>query len=59
MTISSQLKKQLQLELTEIDICSSNIQKYIFKLRTANSVEEREILTKAISLEIISIFRSL
>ena len=50
--ISPQLKKQLQLELTEIDICSSNIQKYIFKLQTANSVEEREILTKAISLDL-------
>lgn len=50
--ISHQLKAQLQLELTEIAICSGNIQKYLEKLQAATDDEEREILTKAIGLDL-------
>lgn len=50
--ISPQLKQQLRLELAEIAICSDNIHKYTQKLQAATNAEEREILTKAIGLDL-------
>ena len=54
--ISPQLKEQLQIELTGISVCSNNIQKYLQRLYTAEDTELREILTKAISLDLHSFY---
>ncbi len=54
--ISPQLKAQIQQELTEINVCTKNIQKYTQKLQAASNPEEREILTKAIGSDLHSFY---
>ena len=54
--ISPQLKEQIQQELTEISVCTQSIQKYTQKLQAANNAEEREILTKALGLDLHSFY---